>query len=73
MTNNGTEFVHNAETGEMERAGTGRGVFHKRGKNVKKREGGGLGGILRITWGHASQTEIPRLHQSEPGGSNTEK
>lgn len=59
MTSNGTEFVHNAETREMERDGTGRGVFSKRCKNMKKREGRDLEGILRITWDHAYQTEIP--------------
>lgn len=49
LTSNGTEFVHNAEIREMERDGTGTGVFNKRGKNVKKREGGNLEGIPRIT------------------------
>lgn len=73
MTSDGTEFVHDAETGETEGDGTGRGVFNKRGKNAKKREGGDLEGIPRITWGHAYQTEIPCLHKNEPGGCNTEK
>lgn len=51
----------------------GRGVFNKRGKNIKKREGGNLEGIPRTTWGHAYQTKLPRLHKSEPGWLNPEK
>ena len=68
------DFAYNAERaekwGEME---TGRGVFNKREKDTKKRQGGNLEGILRTTPSHADQTKLAHLQVREPAAWKTEK